>query len=188
MFEETFIILREITRESGRAAIARMVAPSRERVITIISRDKGMFILICAECCRLQSKSCCRGVSLWHWDGVGAAPARLQIGENGMNSASITDDQVREAAYLLWLEEGQPEGRDEEFWFRAQERLMASGVDSNEERPAESTPGRMPDPKPAAVVSDDAKAASKPIKKASPKVAAATAKPPRRNGKKKRDA
>lgn len=44
MAEETFVVLREAMRRSGKVAIARLVLSSRERVVTIGARDKGMFV------------------------------------------------------------------------------------------------------------------------------------------------
>lgn len=44
MAEETFIVLREALRQSGKVAIARLVMSSRERVVTIGARDNGMFL------------------------------------------------------------------------------------------------------------------------------------------------
>ena len=44
MAEETFAVLREALKRSGKVAIARLVMSSRERVITIGARDKGMFV------------------------------------------------------------------------------------------------------------------------------------------------
>jgi DNA end-binding protein Ku len=44
MAEETFIVLREALRESGKAAIARLVLSSRERVVAIGALDEGMFV------------------------------------------------------------------------------------------------------------------------------------------------
>lgn len=44
MAEETFIVLREAMRRSGRVAIARLVLSSRERIVTIGARENGMFI------------------------------------------------------------------------------------------------------------------------------------------------
>ena len=44
MAEETFIVLREAMREADKLAIARLVLSSRERVVTIGARDKGMFV------------------------------------------------------------------------------------------------------------------------------------------------
>jgi DNA end-binding protein Ku len=44
MAEETFVVLREAMRRSGKVAIARLVLSSRERVVTIGARDNGMFV------------------------------------------------------------------------------------------------------------------------------------------------
>ena len=33
---------------------------------------------------------------------------------------------IAEAAFYLWLEEGQPQGRDQEFWLRAEQTLNAA--------------------------------------------------------------
>jgi len=34
------------------------------------------------------------------------------------------DDSVRELAYRLWEDDGRPDGRDQEFWFRAEALLV----------------------------------------------------------------
>jgi DNA end-binding protein Ku len=44
MAEETFAVLREAMKKTGKVAIARLVLSSRERVITIGAREKGMFV------------------------------------------------------------------------------------------------------------------------------------------------
>lgn len=44
MAEETFVVLRDAMRKSGKVAIARLVLSSRERVVTIGARDNGMFV------------------------------------------------------------------------------------------------------------------------------------------------
>ena len=44
MAEETFVVLREALRASGKIDIARLVMSSRERVVTIGARDNGMFL------------------------------------------------------------------------------------------------------------------------------------------------
>jgi DNA end-binding protein Ku len=44
MAEETFIVLREAMRKAGKLAIARLVLSSRERVVTIAPRERGMFV------------------------------------------------------------------------------------------------------------------------------------------------
>ncbi len=44
MAEETFIVLREAMRGAGKVAVARLVLSSRERMVTVAPRDKGMFV------------------------------------------------------------------------------------------------------------------------------------------------
>lgn len=44
MAEETFAVLRDAMRAVGKVAIARLVMASRERVVTIGAREKGMFV------------------------------------------------------------------------------------------------------------------------------------------------
>ncbi len=44
MAEETFVVLREAMRKSGKVAIARLVLSSRERVVTVGARENGMFV------------------------------------------------------------------------------------------------------------------------------------------------
>jgi hypothetical protein len=34
-----------------------------------------------------------------------------------------TESEIQHEAYLLWIEEGRPEGRDQEHWFAARELL-----------------------------------------------------------------
>ena len=44
------------------------------------------------------------------------------------------DDEIRDRAYALWVEAGSPDGRDEEFWHRAQRELSEDGgLDSSEQ-------------------------------------------------------
>ncbi|HVY50393.1 MAG TPA: Ku protein [Devosia sp.] len=44
MAEETFAVLRDAMAAENKVAIARLVMSSRERVVTIAPRDKGMFV------------------------------------------------------------------------------------------------------------------------------------------------
>jgi len=46
MAEETFVVLREAMRKTGKVAIARLVLSSRERTVTIGARENGMFVCI----------------------------------------------------------------------------------------------------------------------------------------------
>ena len=55
MAEETFVVLREAMRKTGKLAIARLVLSSRERVVTIGAREKGMFV------CTLRNPNEVRG-------------------------------------------------------------------------------------------------------------------------------
>jgi hypothetical protein len=44
---------------------------------------------------------------------------------------SDIDERVRERAYLLWEQAGGPDGRSEEFWFRARHELENEGPEEN---------------------------------------------------------
>ncbi|GAA2821424.1 DNA end-binding protein Ku [Aminobacter aminovorans] len=57
MAEETFAVLREALRKSGKLAIARLVLSSRERVVTIGARENGMFV------CTLRNPNEVRGTA-----------------------------------------------------------------------------------------------------------------------------
>lgn len=57
MAEETFVVLREALRASGKVAIARLVLTSRERVVTIGARENGMFV------CTLRNPNEVRGTA-----------------------------------------------------------------------------------------------------------------------------
>jgi DNA end-binding protein Ku len=57
MAEETFVVLREAMRKTGKLAIARLVLSSRERVVTIGARENGMFV------CTLRNPNEVRGTA-----------------------------------------------------------------------------------------------------------------------------
>jgi DNA end-binding protein Ku len=57
MAEETFVVLREAMRKSGKLAVARLVLSSRERVVTIGARENGMFV------CTLRNPNEVRGTA-----------------------------------------------------------------------------------------------------------------------------
>ena len=40
-----------------------------------------------------------------------------------MTKATFDDAQIRETVYLFWLDDGQPDGREEEHWWRAVDAL-----------------------------------------------------------------
>jgi hypothetical protein len=43
-----------------------------------------------------------------------------------MTTPSIDEATIRETAYLIWLDEGRPEGRDRDHWLRAIDALKTS--------------------------------------------------------------
>jgi Protein of unknown function (DUF2934). len=54
----------------------------------------------------------------------------------------IAQDRIRDRAYRLWDEAGQPEGREDEFWYRAERELAEEDeVDTSE---AAADPGQPP--------------------------------------------
>lgn len=42
-----------------------------------------------------------------------------------MSDLTPTEERVRERAKRLWIEAGQPERRDEEFWHQAEQEIAA---------------------------------------------------------------
>lgn len=63
--------------------------------------------------------------------------------------AHITEDRIRERAYRLWLEEGQPQGKDAEHWEKARELLaLESDPEEGKEGVAEgyNKPGPWGEP------------------------------------------
>lgn len=48
--------------------------------------------------------------------------------------ATPHENDIRDRAYALWQEEGSPEGRNDEFWHRAERELAEeSGLDTSQE-------------------------------------------------------
>lgn len=47
-------------------------------------------------------------------------------------STHISEERIRERAYRLWLEEGQPQGKDAEHWEKARELLAMEDADPEE--------------------------------------------------------
>lgn len=77
MAEETFVVLREAMRKSGKLAVARLVLSSRERVVTIGAREKGMFV------CTLRNPNEVRGTAEYFDNIPQGKPERemLQLAE-----------------------------------------------------------------------------------------------------------
>jgi len=75
-----------------------------------------------------------------------------------MPKRKVTDEEIREAAYHMWLNDGAPEGGDQAYWFRAEAELTGT-------KPKAAPKAKAAPRKPAA------KAA--PAKKTAPRTAAA---------------
>ncbi len=88
MAEETFLVLREAMRKTGKLAIARLVLSSRERVITIGPRESGMFV------CTLRNPSEVRGTAEY-FSTIAAGepdPEMLQLAEKLIEQKYTTFD------------------------------------------------------------------------------------------------
>jgi hypothetical protein len=59
-----------------------------------------------------------------------------------MTNTNPTDAQISDTAYLIWLDEGQPQGRDTQHWLMAVDALTA--------RPIKAKPARKSAAKPRA--------------------------------------
>lgn len=67
-----------------------------------------------------------------------------------MNKPSpVTEDRIRERAYLLWLDEGQPQGKDAEHWEKARE-LLALEAGNGKGGSDDAAPGYSQPPRGAA--------------------------------------
>ncbi|PAQ04132.1 Ku protein [Mesorhizobium mediterraneum] len=88
MAEETFAVLREAMRQSGKLAIARLVLSSRERVVMIGARENGMFV------CTLRNPNEVRGTAEY-FGNIPAGkpdPEMLQLAEALIKQKETTFD------------------------------------------------------------------------------------------------
>ena len=106
MAEETFIVLREAMRKTGKLAIARLVLSSRERVITIGARENGMFV------CTLRNPNEVRSTAEYFGNiPVGKPdPEMLQLAEALIQQKQTTFDPMNyedryEAALMNMIKE-----------------------------------------------------------------------------------
>jgi hypothetical protein len=76
---------------------------------------------------------------------VSAAGVLLAIRQPLVEVYMATEEEVRKMAYALWEQEGRPEGRDLEFYFRAQPLLeKRKAVVSSATEPVPSSPPQAP--------------------------------------------
>lgn len=89
--EETFIVLREAMRRTGKVAIARLVLSSRERVVTIGPRETGMFVST------LRNPSEVRGTAEYFKDIPEGKPdpEMLELAEKLIEGKATTFDPAR---------------------------------------------------------------------------------------------
>ena len=45
-----------------------------------------------------------------------------------MPKPKVTEEQIREAAYNMWIEDGAPDGDDQGYWYKAEEALAGATV------------------------------------------------------------
>jgi hypothetical protein len=64
-----------------------------------------------------------------------------------MPERSSREDRIRQQAYLIWIEEGRPEGRENEHWERA-ERIIVRTEELAKEDESGSEPAIGPVPGP----------------------------------------
>ena len=76
-----------------------------------------------------------------------------------MAHTTLDEAQIRETAYLLWLDEGQPTGRDQEHWLKAIDALTPAKPKRKSVRKTVANSAKKAAPKAAA--KPKAKAASK---------------------------
>lgn len=53
---------------------------------------------------------------------------------------SIHEDQIKDRAYQLWDEAGQPEGREQEFWYQAERELAERELSGDDEADTSAEP------------------------------------------------
>lgn len=81
---------------------------------------------------------------------------------------TLNEAQIRETAYLFWLDDGQPQGRDQEHWLRAIDALTPAMPKAKPARKAAAKPRVAKSPAKAAGKPRAAKA--KPRTKAKPSI------------------
>ena len=84
-----------------------------------------------------------------------------------MPTPRIDDTQIAQAAYFLWLDEGQPEGRADAHWMQAVEALKATAPKARKPRAkAAAAPKKAATPKKAAAAGAKTSKVTKPRKAA----------------------
>lgn len=80
-----------------------------------------------------------------------------------MSDLQIDEAKIAETAYLFWLDEGQPEGRDQEHWLKAIDALTPAKPKKARKAPAKKA--KAPAKKAVAKAAPKKAAAKKPAAK-----------------------
>jgi hypothetical protein len=64
-----------------------------------------------------------------------------------MSETSSNEDRIRQRAYLIWIDEGRPEGREKEHWEQAEKSIQRQDELSKEDESG-TTPAVGPVPGP----------------------------------------
>ncbi len=97
-----------------------------------------------------------------------------------MPTKKVTDEQIREAAYLMWKEEGGGHGSDQDYWYKAEEALKGAPAKKRAPRKtaAKKPAAKKPAAKAASATAAKSSTAKKPAaKKTTTRKAAAKAPP-----------
>jgi DUF2934 family protein len=60
-----------------------------------------------------------------NWELKGLIPGSSQEEQQPMAHNSETEERIRERAYQIWIEQGQPHGRDTDHWYQAEAELVS---------------------------------------------------------------
>ena len=134
MAEETFVVLREAMRKTGKLAIARLVLSSRERVVTIGARENGMFV------CTLRNPNEVRGTAEYFGDIPDGKPdpEMLQLAEKLIEQKVTTfdpknyEDRYEVALMKMITREAEGPQADHRGGARARQRHQPDGCAEGE--------------------------------------------------------
>jgi hypothetical protein len=75
-----------------------------------------------------RDKVALRRCKLMTIDPLSEADAGVPVDSPVAKDGGSADDRVRERAYLIWVDEGRPNGRDVDHWLRAKWELKHEPV------------------------------------------------------------
>ena len=84
-----------------------------------------------------------------------------------------TDDEIRDTAYHMWIEDGAPHGDDQAYWFKAEQALIGAAPKKASAKKATAKKATAKTPAAKKTAARKAPAKKAPAKKAAAKKAAA---------------